>query len=92
MDYIATHDPPDSFVTAPNINASLSAKPTRIENPKMTVVALGGFGGRVDQSFHSVSIRVSGSRHGGMLMAITGSRSLCRSAGPWTAPSDLSSQ
>ncbi|KAF8249832.1 thiamine pyrophosphokinase [Wilcoxina mikolae CBS 423.85] len=54
MKYIATHDPPDSFVTAPNVDAALSAKPTRVENPKMKVVALGGFGGRVDQSFHSV--------------------------------------
>jgi len=53
--YIATHDPPDSFVTPSTVEASLSAEGVRVEHPKMTVIALGGFGGRVDQSFHSVS-------------------------------------
>jgi thiamine pyrophosphokinase len=56
MKYIATHDAPDSFVTPSTVEASLSAKGVRVEHPKMTVIALGGFGGRVDQSFHSVSI------------------------------------
>ncbi|KAA8906653.1 thiamine pyrophosphokinase [Sphaerosporella brunnea] len=54
MKYIATHDPPDSFVTPSTVQASLSAEGVRVQHPKMTVVALGGFGGRVDQSFHSI--------------------------------------
>lgn len=58
MRYIATYDPLDSFVTPNTIEASPSANGVNVEHPKMTVIALGGFGGRVDQSFHSVGCRM----------------------------------
>lgn len=45
MEYIATCDG--------TIDA-ISGSDTKDENKKLAVVALGGFGGRVDQSFHSV--------------------------------------
>ena len=48
MKFVATRDPPASYVAGPG------EKGVRIEHPPMAVVAQGGFGGRVDQSFHSV--------------------------------------
>jgi thiamine pyrophosphokinase len=57
MNYIAPHDAPGTYITSSSssFDSSRSAHGIRVEYPKMTVVALGGFGGRVDQSFHSVS-------------------------------------
>ena len=53
MDYIASHDAPGACITSSSSSFD-SSQGTRVECPKMTVVALGGFGGRVDQSFHAV--------------------------------------
>lgn len=44
MEFIAKHDPESSYIGE-----------QEVPHPKMTVVAIGGIGGRVDQSFHSVS-------------------------------------
>lgn len=51
MKYIAKSDPESSFIGD-----------QEVEQPKMTVVAMGGIGGRVDQSFHSVSSHTGSER------------------------------